>query len=150
MQTANLNIWIERPYTPEGIPSDQILYHVSNQVSMTISDLSKMGAILDAAIQAGANNMYGVSFKVADPSTLESDTRSKAMTDAQAKAEELAKLAGVELDKIISVSEIIGIGSDSFYNNTKFAAEGLGGGGGGITPGELQMTTQLQVVFSIK
>ena len=36
LQTASLNIWIERPYTPEGAPSDRVLYHVSNQVSVTI------------------------------------------------------------------------------------------------------------------
>lgn len=149
LQTSNLNIWIERPYTPEGAPSDRALYHVSNQVNVTIRDLSKVGAILDAAIQAGANNMYGVTFKLADPSTLESDTRSQAIDDARAKAEELAQLAGVELGDVISVSEVIGSGSGSFYN-TQFSAEGLGGGGGGITPGELQMTTQLQVVFSVK
>lgn len=150
LQTSSLNIWLERPYTPEGAPSDQVLYHVSNQVNVTIRDLNKVGAILDAVIQAGANNMYGVTFKVADPSILKSDTRSQAMTDARTKAEELAKLAGVELGDIISVSEIIGSGGGSFYNNTQFRAEGLGGGGGGITPGELEMTTQLQVVFSVK
>ena len=148
LQTSNLNIWIERPYTPEGAPSNQVLYHVSNQVNVTIRDLSKIGAILDAVIQAGANNMYGVTFKVADPSVLKSDTRSQAMDDARTKAEELAKLAGVELGNVISVSEIIGSGS--FSNNAQFRAEGLGGGGGGITPGELQMTTQLQVVFSVQ
>jgi len=151
LQTSSLNIWIERPYDPaEGTPSDRVLYHVSNQVNVTIRDLSKVGAILDAVIQAGANNMYGVTFKVADPSVLESDTRNQAMDDARAKAEELAKLAGLKLGDVISVSEIIGSGTGGLYNNTQFKAEGLGGGGGGITPGQLQMTTQLQVVYSVQ
>lgn len=149
LQTSNLNIWIERPYSPEGAPNDQVLYHVTNQVNVTIRDLNKVGAILDAVIQAGANNMYGVTFKVADPSALKSDTRSQAIDDARAKAEELAQLAGVELGDVISVSEIIGSGSGSLYTNTQFRAEGLGGGGG-ITPGELQMTTQLQVVYGVE
>ena len=150
LQTSSLNIWIERPYTSEGTPSDRVLYHVTNQVNVTIRDLSRVGAILDAVIQAGANNMYGVTFKVADPSVLESDTRNQAMEDARVKAEELAKLAGVTLGDVVSVSEVIGNGSGSLYTNTQFRAEGLGGGGGGITPGELQMTTQLQVVYSVK
>jgi uncharacterized protein YggE len=57
------------------------------------------------------------------------------MDDARARAEELAGLAGVELGDVLSVSKVIGGG-------VMVHAERTMGGGGGITPGELEMSTQ--------
>ena len=149
MQTSGLSIWIERPYT-DGQPGEQAFYHVSNQVNVTLRDLDQVGALLNKAIEAGANTMYGVTFTVADSGQVEAEARDEAMADARAKAEALADLAGLQLGDIVSVSEVIGSGG---YFNSSFNAaipQGLGGGGGSISPGELRMTTQLQVVFSVQ
>ena len=107
IQTSGFSVWTERPYGPEG-PSDEVLYHVSNQVAVTIRDLDTVGTVLDAAIEAGANNIYGVTFSLDDPSQVESKAREKAVADAQAKARELATLNDVEVGDVVSVSEVIG------------------------------------------
>jgi hypothetical protein len=150
IQTSGFNIWAERPYT-EGAPTGQVIYHVSNTVNVTIRDLEKVGPVLDAAIEAGANNIYGVTFSVADPSPLMSEARGKATQDALAKAGELAELNQVTLGDLISVSEVIAQGGFYAAGFPRAAAEGLGGGGGGpITPGELEVSVQLQATYSIQ
>ena len=154
IQTSGFSIWVETPpYGPEGAAATQPepVYHVSNQVAVTIRDLDKAGTVLDAAIEAGANNIYGVNFSLAEPGKMESEARQKAVADAKAKAEELAGLTGVKIDKVVSVSEVIG-GGGGYYNNFKAmqpSAAGMGGGGS-IAPGELELSMQLQVVYSVQ
>jgi uncharacterized protein YggE len=72
------------------------------------------------------------------------------MADAQAKAQELAKLANAELGEVISVSEMIG-GFPVFQGATLPFAEGMGGQGGAdpISPGELEIHSQLEVVYTL-
>ena len=154
IQTSGYNVWVERPYTPEGVPADKTLYHVGNNVMVTIRDLDKVGTVLDAAIEAGANNIYGVTFNISDPSQSKSEAREEAVVDAQAKAEELATLNQVELGEVISVSEIIG-GAGGYYPGgfgpLYGQAVGMGGGAGGpIVPGELNLTVQLQLTYAIE
>jgi uncharacterized protein YggE len=150
MQTSGYNVWVERPYV-EGVPSDTVIYHVNNSVNVTIRDLEKVGPALDAAIEAGANNIYGVTFSVADPSALMSEARDKATQDALAKAGELARLNEVTLGDLISVSEVIAQGGFYAAGFPRAAAEGLGGGGGGpISPGQLEVSVQLQATYSIQ
>ncbi len=152
IQTSGFSVWTERPYGPEGPSGDEVLYHVSNQVAVTIRDLETVGAVLDAAIEAGANNIYGVTFSLDDPSQVESEARKKAVADAQAKAQELATLNDVEIGDVVSVSEVIGGGGGYYAGGIREAAvaAGLGGGGGPIAPGELELTLQLEIVYTVQ
>jgi uncharacterized protein YggE len=86
-----------------------------------------------------------VSFTVSDDQKWQSQAREEAMADARARAEEFATLGGVELGEVVSISEVIG---GNFY--VSYAERGMGGGGGGIAPGELEMSTQVQVTFTIR
>ena len=151
IQTSGFSVWTERPYGPEG-PSDEVLYHVSNQVAVTIRDLDTVGTVLDAAIEAGANNIYGVTFSLADPRQVESRARKEAVANAQAKAQELATLNDVEVGDVVSVSEVIG-GRGGYYTSVvreAAVAAGMGGGGGPIAPGELEFTLQLEIVYTVQ
>ena len=151
IQTSGFSVWAERPYSPEG-PSEEVLYHVSNQVAVTIRDLGTVETVLGATIEAGANNIYGVTFSLADPSKVESEARKKAVDDAKAKAQELATLNGLKLGDVISVSEVVG-GKGGYYVGgfPRAAAVEMGGGGGGpISPGELEWTMQLEIVYAVQ
>lgn len=151
IQTSGFSIFAER-YGPEGpLPENQTNYRVSNNVSVVIRDLEKVGAILDAAIEAGANNIYGVEFGLDSTESVETEARKGAVEDAKAKAEELAGLTGVQVGSVVSVSEVIG-NSGGYYNASNFNQldRDMGGGGGTpIQPGELELTMQLQVVYTI-
>jgi uncharacterized protein YggE len=58
IQTSGFSIWVERVYGPDGsFDDEQNRYHVNNSVFATLRDLETVGAILDSAIEAGANNI---------------------------------------------------------------------------------------------
>jgi uncharacterized protein YggE len=151
IQTSGFSIWADRSFGPDGASEEVVRYRVSNNVFVTIRDLDTVGAVLDAAIEAGANNIYGVSFSLADTSAAESDARSQAVDDALAKAQELAALNEAEVGEVISISEVIAGGGGFYAGLRGVAAEGLGGGGGGpIAPGELEVSLQLQIVYALQ
>jgi uncharacterized protein YggE len=149
IQTSGFSVFAER-YGPEGpLPEGEVRYRVSNNVSVVVRELDNLGTILDATMEAGANNIYGIEFDLEDRGAVESDAREKAIEDARTKAEELATLSGVTLGDVISVSEVIQSGS--FYAcNFAEMARGMGGGGGTpVSPGQLDLVMQLQVVYAI-
>jgi uncharacterized protein len=149
IRTSNYSIYTERMGTPTPgaeLNTDQMIYHVTNQVDVTVRDVSQIGEVLDKAVAAGANNIYGVSFSVEDTAKLEADARTKAVTDAKARAEELAQLNGVQLGEVLTVSEVIG---GSAYP-MDYGAKGMGGGGTPVQPGELEMSMSIQITYAVK
>lgn len=149
IQTSGFSIFAER-YGPEGpLAEGDVNYRVSNNVTVVIRDLANVGTILDAAVEAGANNIYGVEFALDDPSALESDARRDAIEDAKTKAEDIATLSNLTLGQVISVSEVIGTGGGFYSSNFMEQARGMGGGAVPIQPGQLELVMQLQVVYAI-
>ncbi|MCC6167102.1 MAG: SIMPL domain-containing protein [Caldilineaceae bacterium] len=147
IQTSGFSIYAER-FGPEGpLAEGDVRYRVSNNVMVVIRNLENVGTILDAAVEAGANNIYGVEFALDDPSAIESDARAKAIADARTKAEDIAGLSEVTLGQVLSVSEVIGSGGGFYAGN--FAEQSRGGGGAPIQPGQLELVMQLQVVYAI-
>lgn len=49
--------------------------------------------------------MFGLEFDIEDRAPLEAQARQKAVADARARAEGLAKLSGVKLGRVVSISE---------------------------------------------
>jgi uncharacterized protein YggE len=80
-------------------------YQVTNEVSMRLEDVTKLGGALDALVGAGANQMNGISFDIHEPAPLLEKARTGAIADARARAETYAKAAGVTLGAILSISE---------------------------------------------
>lgn len=150
IQTSGFSVYAER-FGPEGpLPADQTNYRVSNNVAVVVRDLAKLGDVLDAAIEAGANNIYGVEFSLDDPSVVESEARQSAVEDARAKAEELAELTGVTVGEVVNISEVIGNAGGYYTSNFAEMSRGLGGGGSTpISPGQLELVMQLQVTYAI-
>ncbi len=148
IQTTGFNIWVEQRMGPDGATTDEVIYHVGNSVSVTVRDLDTVGDVLDATIAAGANSIYGVNFSLDDPGEVMAEARSLAAADALARAEELAGLHGVALGEVVSISEVIdGMGVPMFESVN--ASMGLGNAAGPISPGQLEMTARLQVVYAI-
>lgn len=151
IQTSGFSIWVERVYGPDGsFDDEQNRYHVNNNVFATLRDLETVGATLDAAIEAGANNIYGVTFSLADPKSIESDARAKAVENAKAKAEELAGLNGAEVGAAVSISEVVGQGGGYFGGNFAAAQMQYGGGGTSVSPGELSLSMQIQITYELE
>lgn len=135
------------PVAPPPPPAEPAgLYRVSNTVSITVRDLDKVGSVLDAAVAAGANNVWGVSFGLDKPEALEPEARAKAVADARSRAESLAKLAGRTLGDVVSVSEIIGGGGGGpMFSRAMAKSDSYG-----ATPvelGEVAVSAQVEVVY---
>ena len=79
-------------------------YEVQNNVSVTVHDLTLIGQVLDAAMEAGANTSYGITFS----STKQNEAYQKALTraveDAMQKAGVLAAAAKVQLGNLVSMN----------------------------------------------
>ena len=150
IQTMNYSIRLDR--YPEQLPlassagEAQPMYRVSNMVNVTIRDLDSVGNVLDAVIEAGANDIWGITFAIDDPSEAQDEARAGAIEDALARAGALAELNGVELGPVMSVTEIIG----STPIPMPVALESAAAGGGPISPGELEIGYQVQVTYFIE
>lgn len=105
IQTTSYNVNILREYDRDGNLSEITGYQVANQVALTVRDVSTLGALLDAVVAAGANDVYGVGFYVDDPSAAASQARTQAVEDARAKAEELASAAGTRIVGVLTIAE---------------------------------------------
>jgi uncharacterized protein YggE len=107
--TSNFSINPQYPPYRQDAPNEDrtriIGYEVSNQVTVILDDVSKVGATLDALVASGANQAGGVSFTIRDPKPLMKEAREEAVKEAVSKAQTLAKAAGVALGPIISISE---------------------------------------------
>lgn len=144
IQTTNYNVSIQR-----GRSNEITGYRVANTVSLTIRDLDKVGTILDQASQAGANNIYGISFAVDDTTKLQADARAKAMADAQKRADELARLAGATRGDVLVISEVIQSNPVPLFAAAP-AALRAADSEPSIEAGELSLRMRVQVVYGIR
>ncbi|MEI2688636.1 MAG: SIMPL domain-containing protein [Anaerolineae bacterium] len=108
IQTTGFNIWVEQRTGPDGMATDQVIYHVGNSVSVIVRDLDNGGRRVGRGHRGRAPTA-----STASPSRWTTPTRSwprrrsLATEDALARAEELAGLHGVALGEVVSISEVI-------------------------------------------
>lgn len=100
IQTTQVSLWPQTSSSGNTI----VGYQASNSVDVT-APLGRSGALVDAAVGAGANNVDGPNLDTADKSSLYSEALKKAIGDAQVKAQAIADGAGLALGKLEKVSE---------------------------------------------
>ena len=107
IQTSNLSIsplFSQPPRGGSGAPAIEG-YSVNNNVTVTVRDIPHLGALLDKAVSAGANSVYGVAFGHSDPSALLDKARPLAVADARRKAEIYARADGAKIGRLITLTE---------------------------------------------
>jgi uncharacterized protein YggE len=80
-------------------------YRVSNQVTVKIRDVGKVGDVLDRLTAAGATDVSGISFTVSEPAKPLEEARAAAVADARRKAEIYAQAAGAQVGRVVSIAE---------------------------------------------
>ena len=127
-------------------------YRVTNIVVAKIREIDKAGVIIDAVAKVGGDftRIRGISFDVKDRTPYYEEARTKAMKDAKNKAIQLANLAGVGLGKATYVSE----GAIYWPSPVRDFLEWEGGAPvpaapTPISPGELKLTVNIQVIYEI-
>lgn len=88
-----------------GKPPAIIGYRVSNDLTVTIDDVSLVGNVIDAALSAGANQVTSVHFKKKSDSNLKKSLLSDAVQDALTKADAIATALGKHVTKVTSIEE---------------------------------------------
>ena len=83
-------------------------YSVSNNMAVTVREIPRLGALLDKAVTAGANSVYGVGFGHNDTSALLDKARPLAVADARRKAEIFANAAGARIGRLMVLTEEAG------------------------------------------
>lgn len=80
-------------------------YQLVNAVDVTVRDLDKTGALIDAALGAGASSLDSLEFRLEDQSEAEQQARTLAIADARARAMTIARASSAKLGKVVSVTE---------------------------------------------
>ena len=150
IRTAQFSISPEFDFERRG-RTRLIGYRVENRLSVKIRDLDRAGEIIDGATTAAGDEVVvsRVSFSVEDNEALLEEARAAAWSDAQAKATQLALLAGVELGAATTVSESVGATFPQDEYSFAFGSARLASGVTPIQPGQLDVTVILQVRFDI-
>jgi uncharacterized protein YggE len=100
-QVGTLSVSLAQAYGENGEPSG---FAASNVVTATVG-IGAAGGVIDAAVEAGANQVSGPTMSVADQGKLYRDALKAAVADARLSAETLAEAAGRSLGKVTSIVE---------------------------------------------
>ena len=125
IMTSQFNVSSMSDYSvsPLGKEIRTQYYEVQNNVSVTVHDLTLIGQVLDAAMEAGANTSYGITFS----STKQNEAYEKALTraveDAMQKAGVLAAAAKVQLGNLVSMNATQNHAAGSYGVSNFFAYE---------------------------
>lgn len=133
---------VAAPAVPEGF------YRVSNMVEVTIRDLSRASQVLSAATGAGANQLWGITFEVADTAPLIAQARAKAVAQAKANAEQLQQLTGVALGPVVAITDGAATSGPVMPMFAAARAE-IGNSSVPVERGELTVTHQVTILYGL-
>jgi uncharacterized protein YggE len=149
IRTVSYNVTPQ--YDQGNNPGQQVLrgYEVQNLVEVKTTNVPGLGALIDDAVSAGASRIFGIAFEASDMEGLKSQARDQAMANAQGKAQQLAKDAGVTLGRVIAVNESDAGGVTPVQVAPRAAAPAAAVTTP-IQPGQLQISTNVTVVYAIQ
>ena len=144
--TSNYSVYAEYDYASFG---GQKLtgYNVTNQLTVIIRDMDHIGATLDKATAAGANNIYNIEFLSTKADEAQDEATVYAVQDAMRRAKLLASAAGLNLGGIKSISDTVasyGIVTRSYASKLDAVA------GNSILPDDTSVSASVTIVFELK
>ncbi|HEX7759089.1 MAG TPA: SIMPL domain-containing protein [Caulobacteraceae bacterium] len=104
LQTANLSLSPQYVYE-QNQPPRLTGYQASNQLSVTVKDLSKLASVVDATVSAGATNVGQISFGLSNPVAAENTARIAAVKALQDKASLYANATGYRISRLVNLDE---------------------------------------------
>ncbi|MEU2296526.1 SIMPL domain-containing protein [Streptomyces antibioticus] len=142
------NISLQPVYDTEGGSTRLKGYQAAQSFSVKVREVERTGAVLQSITDAtgDAGRIHSVAFEVSDPVPLQARAREAAHDDARARAEQLARLSGHELGRLVSLSE----DSVGYPRPTAQFADAAGTGGAVPTaPGEIRATATVTAVYEV-
>lgn len=117
-------------------------FQASNIVTIKVRDIGRLADVIDRAVGAGATDIGGIEFLVAEPSLALDRARTEAFADARRKAEIYAKAAGVPLGRVLALSE-----DHAMHEPAPMAARA--GFAPPVAPGEKTLRVTVTVSFAL-
>ena len=151
IKTENFSVYPQYDYTDNG----RILrgYRVNNTVRAKIRDLATLSDVIDSAAAAGGNSIVinSIQFMIDDTTPLQTQARSLAVKDAEAKAQTLAEASGVTLGEPITITESTYFeGPPIPFATAEAAFDDAARTATPIVAGELTVTVNVTVVYEIE
>jgi uncharacterized protein YggE len=151
VKTSGYSLQPQRVYK-ENQPPTITGYEARNSVTVTTGDLNKVGAIIDAAAQAGSNDVAGISFTLRQDRPARDRALSEATREAVSKAQVIAQALGGRVVRIVEVQE------EGFqqrppmpYQTETFAMKaGVAGQATPIEVGSLDITSRVQLIAEVE
>jgi hypothetical protein len=144
---VTVNVSLNPVYDYTGSSRRLTGYEFSNTVKATVRDLDKVPAVIDDAVAGGATVVYGISFRLDNPTTVETKAREQAMADARSKADILARTAGVSIKGVATISETTSSNTPYYYAPS--AADGVKEASTPIQTGTTDIRVQITVAYLI-
>lgn len=148
IQTSGLNLSPQYDYV-QNEPPRLRGYQASNQVTIRVNDLDKLGAAVDATVKAGANNVNGISFGLKDPSAAENTAREAAVKALSAKADLYARATGHRVGRLVTLSEGGGYSPPSPMPVMAYARMEKASDATPISAGELQVRIDITGLYEL-
>lgn len=148
VKTSGYSLTPQRVYK-ENQPPTITGYEAHNSVTVTMSDLQKVGAVIDAAAQAGANNVETVSFTLRQDRAARDQALAGATREAIGKANTIAQALGGHVVRILEVQED---GVRPRPVETTYAREAMVSQAAStpIEVGSLEVTSRVQLIAEIE
>lgn len=159
IQTQGVNLNPDYTYdTVENRRSQRLIgYIASNSILVKTRRIDRLSSLIDQVTTAGADQLYGPRFAVADPLPLRREARKRAMVRGEAEATEYATNAGFARVQLLSVEEgLSNRSSDIVVMGSRIRVPGEEPpppppppppSGGGIEPGQIDTGVTLTLVY---
>lgn len=150
MQTSGLTL--QPQYVPDQNSRPRIAgYQAQNTVLVKVRRLDAVGAVLDAMVEQGANQVDGPHFGVEDPEAALDKARADAMGKAVRRADLYAKAAGLRVKRIVTIAESGGFASPMPRMLAMRAEAAMDTAAPTpVAPGEMVLTAQVSVVVELE
>jgi uncharacterized protein YggE len=149
IQTANVSLQPQYRYA-QNQPPVITGYQAQNTVSVRFRELDRAGAVLDALVATGANQINGPELGLDNPAAAMDEARLDAMTKARARAELYARAAGLRVKRILTISESGGFVPPRPMPVMMRAEAMADGAATKIMAGEQALTLNLSVRFELE
>lgn len=145
-QTQRVNLYKTREY------QEKKDYFVASQsISITLNNLEKYENLMADLLNAGANNINGIEFKSTQTEKVATEIRGKAVLNAKKKAEDYAGALNQTIGKALIINDQSMVNNPRVYM-MKAADISLESSGSGQTlaVGEIEISTNVNVIFELK
>jgi len=148
--TKNFSMYQESKYDRDGAVTSSV-YRVTNNLTVTVQDITKAGAVIDAALRAGANQLSSIDFYAKDTTVAYTQARKLAVQQATDAARTLAVAAGQKLGKPTAITEQSN--KSAYTNAVEYDSTVMSKGllmATPVAPGSTDISVNVTMRFTIK